>query len=580
MKKWILLSFVTFGMALPMIHQGVVVKAGTVAGTPTKPHEDRIIHLTINKIFNSINTDGSHSIVRQPGEQREWNYTRSGISYLPNKVPGYRLEKTWLPLSNSDNQEINVQYFGNPVEVTVQFQDKEKNQLKDAIVFNKGTIGGHYVIDERQQATIPGFDLVTKNQLQGVIQGNRNISLIYQKAVDQPLPEETSATKSTELSKQVDSKGSQNAATAKSGSADTNPESTADSHTKQTGTFDKATSNHSNESSSKISKEQPTTSPTSASPKKPAENQSQIVNGTETKSSSTNPRPEVPTNKAKVEIPEKSGTVPNQPTKKSESTEVKTLPQKTAEKEPVKEDSDKAVIQRNQVQSLTPKPNQKQSPLSAYKQTVHLVGVDNKAHQLFTKTATVNNDELQNLINDNIEFYGYNWQHTDYNEPTNTFTLHYVPKKIAVKVINVDETGKEISSREVTADFGTDLTISPTTINGYAALDPEKKIQVNNVLPEAIQFHYRKDTPDGAADDQSVAATVEKDAAGHDSSKRHDSTPAPKETDGKRHSLADKEDQAKLPQTGESSSSKGVVMGWLMLIALAGQKILKRSRQL
>lgn len=145
-------------------------------------------------------------------------------------------------------------------------------------------------------------------------------------------------------------------------------------------------------------------------------------------------------------------------------------------------------------------------------------------------------------------------------------------------MINVDETGKEISSREVTADFGADLTISPTTINGYAALDPEKKIQVNNVLPEAIQFHYRKDTPSGTSDDQSLAATAEEDAEDHDSRKQPDSTP--KETDGKRHSLADKEDQAKLPQTGESSSSKGVIMGSLMLIALACQKFFKRTRQL
>lgn len=403
--------------------------------------------------------------------------------------------------------------------------------------------------------------------------------MVYKKAVDQPLPEETRTTKSNGLSKQVDSKDSQNSLTAESGSADTHPELTPDSHNKQTGISDKATSNNSKESSSKTSKEQPSTSPTSLSPKKPVENQAQIVNGTtETVSSSTNIRPEGSTNKAKVEILEKGATVPNPPTKKSEPTGVKTLPPKTAEKEPVKEDPDKAVIQKNPVQSSTSKGNQKQSPLGAYKQTVHLVGVDNKAHQLFNKTATVTNDELQNLINNNIEFYGYNWQHTDYNETTNTFTLHYVPKKIAVKVINVDETGKEISSREVTADFGADLTISPTTINGYAALDPEKKIQVNNVLPEAIQFHYRKDTPSGTSDDQSLAATAEEDAEDHDSRKQPDSTP--KETDGKRHSLADKEDQAKLPQTGESSSSKGVIMGSLMLIALACQKFFKRTRQL
>lgn len=125
------------------------------------------------------------------------------------------------------------------------------------------------------------------------------------------------------------------------------------------------------------------------------------------------------------------------------------------------------------------------------------------------------------------------------------------------------------------------MTVSPTTIDGYGALDQEKTIKVDNLLPEVIQFHYQKDRSDGARFDKSVVTTAKKRFGRTQfSKKKFDSSKASQDSDTKTHSLADKEPQSKLPQTGEATVGKSAIIGWLLLIGLAGQKILKRARQL
>lgn len=57
MKKWLLLSCVTFGMAVSLAQQEVVAKAvtATEASCPT----NGIVHLKVNQILNSKNADGT-----------------------------------------------------------------------------------------------------------------------------------------------------------------------------------------------------------------------------------------------------------------------------------------------------------------------------------------------------------------------------------------------------------------------------------------------------------------------------------------------------------------------------------------
>lgn len=597
MKKWLLLSCVTFGMAVSLAQQEVVAKAvtATEASCPT----NGIVHLKVNQILNSKNADGTDSVEIKSLPVIDWDLNK-GTRYLLDVIRGYTVQPGPVDIKRAEFDELNVNYFGEPAKVTVRFEDVNDRKLKDELHLNTGTVGGFFNIGELTDVAIPGFELKVRDRLRGKIgEYGKIVFLKYAKApqsvvvgnevktevntpskVSEPSNSKvaTDAVNTTTVeSKMVEIKRVGSLSTIDVGLVDQGKKAVGADKESAANTPDKltreeGTKNFGDSSKKKEEVYAKTNQIEKSVPGTPATD-NEKRNSTSTEGTSQSKPGESQANiKDNLKSDNSNQSVPN-----PSAAQVTTSKDSSSKK-----DDGKATADLNNKQNgpLTAKPAKKESSITARTQTIHLIGIDNHSHQLFNKTATVSNNELQNMLNDNIEFYGYNWQHTNYDERTNTFTLHYLPKKVTFKVVNIDENGKKISSRAITVDFATDLTVSPTTIDGYGALDQEKTIKVDNLLPEVIQFHYQKDRSDGAHSDNSVVTTAKKDSEEPDSAKKFDSSQASQDSDTKTHSLADKEGQSKLPQTGEATVGKSAIIGWLLLIGLAGQKILKRARQL
>lgn len=282
--------------------------------------------------------------------------------------------------------------------------------------------------------------------------------------------------------------------------------------------------------------------------------------------------------------------------------------------------------------------SKKDSKLRQKRITVHMQGVNNDGRRLFDKNVKVLSTNLSHFTHKDNEFYGYDLDTQDYDSKTNILTLHYHPRKLTLKIFNIDENGEIISSRDVQADYGTELVITPQKIDGYRAVDQTKSIQIDHLLMPDIYVSYHKEviSPRSADHPQSQLTNPEQKPSGV-ISRAKESTPsvaipmsdtkdtqktdstkqrkANKGRSGKRgksklvHSKKRPKKQAKrdklskqrrktgrnsrksfvknsnrrqkrtnqkqLPQTGESHSKQTLLFGWLLLVGLACQKSFK-----
>ncbi|MFT8908286.1 MAG: MucBP domain-containing protein [Lentilactobacillus diolivorans] len=292
------------------------------------------------------------------------------------------------------------------------------------------------------------------------------------------------------------------------------------------------------------------------------------------------------------------------------------------------------------IQSKEPskKNNKRVEPLKKKPQlfTVHVQGFDNDGRRLFDSDIKASSTDLSQLTHEDIEFYGYDLDTQDYDSKTNILTLHYHPRKLTLKISNMDENGEIISSREVPVNYGMEFTITPQEIDGYRAVSQAKSVRIDKLLMPIIYVRYHKDLPapvdrlksstSNLKQDPSVAINnIKESTPSADVPVNH--TEINQKTDltkqrktnksqpGKRgksklvHSKKQPKKQAKrdkllkqrrktgrnsrksfvknsnrrqkrtnqkqLPQTGESHSKQTLLFGWLLLVGLACQKSFK-----
>ncbi|WP_054655489.1 LPXTG cell wall anchor domain-containing protein [Lentilactobacillus kisonensis] len=209
-------------------------------------------------------------------------------------------------------------------------------------------------------------------------------------------------------------------------------------------------------------------------------------------------------------------------------------------------------------------------PADILNETVYLSGVDNHGNQLFSRSTTVSTTELPNLLANNVDYYGYKWQRSTYDDKRHMITHHYVPERASFKVIHLDNAGHQISSKQINAEFGSMVTIAPRTIKGYHCLDKSRTIKLVSMFPEDVQFHYRRDNFEDKSSRVSQAKAQPKQSEAIRSKHVSDSKLAS-------HSrLADKQDSRKhLPQTGDTTFKAGPLIGILMLLGLISLKVIK-----
>jgi hypothetical protein len=285
-----------------------------------------------------------------------------------------------------------------------------------------------------------------------------------------------------------------------------------------------------------------------------------------------------------------------------------------------------------------PRSPKKNSDLSQKQLIVHAQGFDNNGHQLFDKEIKPLSADLSQFTHEDIEFYGYDLDTQKYDSKTNILTLHYHPRRLILKICNIDENGETISSREVEASYGTEYTLTPQKIDGYRAEDPTNSIQINRLLMPNIYVKYHKETTSAKPDDrrQSSIVNPKQDppaainrvkeatpsadiAVSHTENTQQTAVAKQRKTNKPRlskrgqskmvHSKKRTKKQVKrdkltrrqrkngrnsrrlfaknsnrrkqrskqrqLPQTGESHSKQTLLFGWLLLVGLACQKSFK-----
>ncbi|GHP15134.1 hypothetical protein YK48G_25590 [Lentilactobacillus fungorum] len=216
------------------------------------------------------------------------------------------------------------------------------------------------------------------------------------------------------------------------------------------------------------------------------------------------------------------------------------------------------------------------------KATIRLIGVGPHSKQLFTKLATVSDTELKRLLNENIQFAGYDWQHSTYRQETNTIVAHYIPKMIPIKVIAIDSSGHRLSNKVIQVAFGAKQTIKPVSIKGYVTHDHSKTLIMNHLVPTTIKFHYQKRP--GARTKANLARKIKhapsQNKASGKAVRLHAKRASLKNdlvSDGQSKSRAQAKAKAgRLPQTGDTQADQLGILGFLMLVCLIAQKFIKR----
>lgn len=226
--------------------------------------------------------------------------------------------------------------------------------------------------------------------------------------------------------------------------------------------------------------------------------------------------------------------------------------------------------------------------------TYQLRGLDTHGNQLFNKTLKLSKDEAAKFRNKNIEYYGYDWVSTDFDDQSKVLTLHYAAKKVKFNIINVDETGHVLSKNQVELDFGTSQSFAARHIPGYQAKQADKVLKADNLVPSDVEMVYTKlpetisrqsvevptkgeqhaaTTTNKAVDDK---ATLKTKTADKPKNARHHAAVV---HDDDQPDLKDKQTASgdeKLPQTGESKSILSVLAGVGILLVMAMKKGFKR----
>ena len=226
--------------------------------------------------------------------------------------------------------------------------------------------------------------------------------------------------------------------------------------------------------------------------------------------------------------------------------------------------------------------------------TYQLRGLDTHGNQLFNKTLKLSNDEAVKFRNKNIEYYGYDWVSTDFDDQSKVLTLHYAAKKVKFNIINVDENGHVLSKNQVELDFGTSQSFAARHFPGYQAKQADKVLKADNLVPNDVEMVYTKlpetisrqsvevptkgeqhaaTTTNKAVDDK---ATLKTKTADKPKNARHHAAVV---HDDDQPDLKDKQTASgdeKLPQTGESKSILSILAGVGILLVMAMKKGFKR----
>lgn len=117
-------------------------------------------------------------------------------------------------------------------------------------------------------------------------------------------------------------------------------------------------------------------------------------------------------------------------------------------------------------------------------------GVNENGEPLFEKT--VDRDQLATIYRQGSEVYGYDWQRTTYDRARSCYLLQYQRKTILVTIIGVDQAGKRLESHQVFGKFGREVTCQAVPIQGYQPVIASKQISLSTPEPQTVEMLYLK----------------------------------------------------------------------------------------
>ena len=682
MKKFIVLSVGIVGL-VPLLQQKVVM--GDVC------LKNSVTNITVNRSFNVRNTDGK-GYKESPADENLVFDHRTSDQFSSPAPSGYTSSVETQDVGCSGHQTLYFQYFGQKATVTVEFKNVNDptKPIREPIILDQGTVHGKYAIP-RDNIKIPGYKLVNSAVLEGIIDDpNQVVELQFEKADAKPADSKkekslivNSVSSNDHSNAQRDVKDNEKVVSIKKKSQDEHlkliaKETIAVSNpplkqmTPESKTFtrnnlhdkeinqndhlkDKNSTHQFGQQGSRVVPEQillkggKTDQFQTKSKRSRANNQTIVDESTNVVSDQNNHHKDTASHaKGETHIQNSNPDIDRQDTLslKDQQTAL-TNPGKPS----IREDHDSKESSKNNesrtkgklnIQSKEPskKNNKRVEPLKKKPQlfAVHVQGFDNDGRRLFDRDIKASSTDLSQFSHKDIEFYGYDLDTQDYDPKLNILTLHYHPRKLTLKIFNIDENGEIISSRDVQADYGTELVITPQKIDGYRAVNQTKSIQIDHLFMPDIYVSYHKEviSPRSADHPQSQLTNPEQKPSGV-ISRAKESTPSvaipmsdtkdTQKTDstkqrktnkgrpGKRgksklvHSKKRPKKQAKrdkllkqrrktgrnsrksfvknsnrrqkrtnqkqLPQTGESHSKQTLLFGWMLLVGLACQKSFK-----
>lgn len=139
-------------------------------------------------------------------------------------------------------------------------------------------------------------------------------------------------------------------------------------------------------------------------------------------------------------------------------------------------------------------------------QMVTIQQVTESGKLLKQEMKSISDKQLASLLNQSWTMSGYQFKGCRYDKNSRTLKVLYSPLKIDINVIARDSLGNQLASKQVTGEFGKELTVEAPVIKGYQAIVQSQFIQINSLNPTEVVFIYEPE----AADEMEVRPTDQK----------------------------------------------------------------------